>query len=221
MFFCIRWDLDYVPWDSPDAEEFGHGEPAMFLRILELARQRGDRFQFCASNRVLRAFPALGDAVLDDGHDLDWLCKHPEEPGMRWEVAKELFASLGKLPEGMAYRRATSTLPTAPVEIRWTSGGSAEGAISLPLALPPAREVVRSGRSYKAWIEQCLDEIKLRSESPEGITVAIHPQMLARLDAQLSGVKTLLETADSLHLPVISLRQAFARFCERQAQAES
>ena len=31
MYFCLRIDLDYVPWDTPDATEFGHGEPAVFL----------------------------------------------------------------------------------------------------------------------------------------------------------------------------------------------
>ena len=28
MFLTLRIDLDYVPWDTPDAAEFGHGEPA-------------------------------------------------------------------------------------------------------------------------------------------------------------------------------------------------
>src|SRR5579871_3660245 len=80
MFFCLRVDLDYVPWDNPDAAEFGHGEPAVVLRLLDLARDTGCKFHFFASTRVLRAFPATVAAVLDEGHDLDWLCKHPEWP---------------------------------------------------------------------------------------------------------------------------------------------
>ena len=35
MFLTLRIDLDYVPWDSPDAHEFGHGEPAAFLNMKE------------------------------------------------------------------------------------------------------------------------------------------------------------------------------------------
>src|SRR5580704_15703809 len=106
MYFCLRIDLDYVPWDTPDAKEFGHGEPAMLLRILELARHTGLKFHFFASNRVLRAFPANADAVLNDGHDLDWFCKHPEAPGARFQDAKAEFTSLGHEPAGFALRAA-------------------------------------------------------------------------------------------------------------------
>ncbi len=94
MYFCLRIDLDYVPWDTPDAKDFGHGEPAMLLRILEMARHTGLKFHFFASNRVLRAFPANADAVLNDGHDLDWFCKHPEAPGNARFQGKRLTNSL-------------------------------------------------------------------------------------------------------------------------------
>jgi len=30
---CIRLDLDYVPWDSYNANLYGHGEPAMILKL--------------------------------------------------------------------------------------------------------------------------------------------------------------------------------------------
>ena len=58
--------MDYVPWDTPDATEFGHGEPAMVLRLLDMARQRGFKYHFFASNRTLRAFPSSAEAVLND-----------------------------------------------------------------------------------------------------------------------------------------------------------
>ena len=55
MFLCLRVDLDYVPWDSPDATEFGHGEPAVLLKLLELGRFTGYKFHFFASNLECRA----------------------------------------------------------------------------------------------------------------------------------------------------------------------
>src|SRR5579885_2376669 len=104
MFFCLRIDLDYVPWDTPDAAEFGHGEPAEVLRILDLGRSTGYRFQFFISNRTLRAFPAVAEAVLNDGHDLDWYCKHLEDEDARWPQAAELFESVGHAAKGLAIR---------------------------------------------------------------------------------------------------------------------
>src|SRR5436189_6418729 len=103
MYFCLRIDLDYVPWDTPDAVEFGHGEPAAFLRLLDLARGSGYRFHFFASERVLRAFPASAEAVLNEGHDLDWFCKHPEDPA-RKEEALRLLAEMGHKPLGLAIK---------------------------------------------------------------------------------------------------------------------
>src|SRR4051812_45936999 len=104
MFFCLRIDLDYVPWDTPDAEEYGHGEPAMVLRLLELARSMGYRFHFFASNRVMRAFPSSPDAILNEGHDLDWYCKHPETGVERLDEALQLFGLLGHQPLGLSVK---------------------------------------------------------------------------------------------------------------------
>src|ERR1044071_3019622 len=103
MFFCLRVDLDYVPWDTPDATEFGHGEAAAFLRLLDLARSSGYRFHFFASERVLRAFPSEAEAVLNEGHDLDWFCKHPESPERKDEAIK-LLAEIGHKPVGLAIK---------------------------------------------------------------------------------------------------------------------
>lgn len=219
MFFSIRWDLDYVPWDTPDAEEFGHGEPAMILRILEFARQQGVRYQFFASNRVLRAFPSLGDAVIDDGHDLDWLCKHPEEPGLRWDVAQFHFSALGKPPEGIAFRSPPKGICRAPRGIKWTSGGQAEGAAVFPLTLPAARDSLRAGRTFRAWLEECKAAIESCNASDSGISVAIHPQVLSRHDPHLVGVHQLTSLAQSKDLPMMTLRQAYAKLHHRGTPA--
>ncbi len=215
MFFSIRWDLDYVPWDSPDALEFGHGEPAMLLKILELARQRGDRFQFVASNRVLRAFPAIGDAILDEGHDLDWLCKHPEDLDSRWKVARDLFLGLGKMPEGMAFKSRPEVVPAIDNTFRWTSGGAAVNCVELPLEVPTARDCVRSGKSFKAWAQTVLDGLQQDPEHKDVLSIALHPQMLARHDSQLATIRNLLDTADQHFWRCGTLRQAYAELQQK------
>ena len=95
MFLCLRVNLDYVPWDAALAEEFGHGEPAVVIRLLELARKRGLKLHFFASGRSLRAFPSIGDSVLNDGHDLDWL--GADTAG--FAEALPLFRKLGITPQ--------------------------------------------------------------------------------------------------------------------------
>src|SRR4051812_5232804 len=98
---CLRFDLDYVPWDSANAEKYGHGEPAMVLKLLALARQTGTKFHFFISNRSLRTFPTTADAILGEGHDLDWLTHYPDDPKL-YEEAKKLFALAGHKFQGVA-----------------------------------------------------------------------------------------------------------------------
>jgi len=73
----IRIDVDYVPWDSAYTAEFGHGEPAMLLKLLDFARINGYEFHFFVSSRVMAALPSALDAILNERHALDWLCRRP------------------------------------------------------------------------------------------------------------------------------------------------
>lgn len=71
---CFRLDLDSTPWDASS----GYGvEQARLVALFDFARRTGVKFHVFASSRALRASPGLVDAVLGDGHDLDWLCIKP------------------------------------------------------------------------------------------------------------------------------------------------
>ena len=92
---CLRVDLDYVPWDS---DEFGHFEPAGTQKLLLLAQQEGWKMHFFCSLRTLSAFRSLPDAILNDGHDLDWLV----ESGVSLEDARRVFSEFGGEIKGCA-----------------------------------------------------------------------------------------------------------------------
>lgn len=233
----MRIDLDYVPWDTPDAEAFGHGEPAMLLRLLEMARASGLRFQFFASNRVLRAFPASPEAVLSDGHDLDWFCKHPSEPGARLDEALRLFREIGHQPIGLALRgawpadgqvdlsgfRFISCAP-GPVPGATLSSGSGEGGPDLPLPPPSergglihfpvetrgTRDAMRSGLSARAWTDATKTLIREHASRRLSVTVVVRPQVLAKYDPRLGHVREILEIAGAAGMEIKTLRQAIA-----------
>jgi hypothetical protein len=211
MFFCLRIDLDYVPWDSPDAVEFGHGEPAAFLRLLDLARGRGYRFHFFASERVLRVFPATAEAVLNEGHDLDWFCKHPEDLARR-EEAFRLFGEIGNKPIGVAIKGnwPKDGLPEILEGLQFISSGPGavpSGIRHFPVESRAAREAYRAGTSLRSWTD--LIKIQLRDLASRNLdlTVIVRPQVLAKYDAHLSYLKEMLDLADAVGLEIRTLRQ--------------
>lgn len=216
MYFCLRIDLDYVPWDTPDAKEFGHGEPAMLLRILELARHTGHKFHFFASNRVLRAFPANADAVLNDGHDLDWFCKHPELQGARFAEAQKEFKALGHTIIGFALRSAwpSDAVPFDGIEqLKFVSGPPGPvppGLVLFPVEGKSVREVARTGVSTRSWTETTKTQLRQAASRNMGITLAVRPQVLARLDPKLSHLKELLELSTAVGMSVKTLRDVLA-----------
>ena len=185
-----QFELDYVPWDTPDANEFGHGEPAMLIRLLDFARRRGLKFQFFASNRVLRAFPASAEAVLNDGHALDWLCKHPE----RLDEALSLFAPIGHRPTGFAVTKH-ETLPPDFAKFKFVSSPIPLDIESIPKFVPivPAlRDWIRLGGTVATW----GDAAKSSLESPDELTIiAIRPQTLAKVDPKLTFFDEITQSA--------------------------
>ena len=216
MFFCLRIDLDYVPWDTPDAKEFGHGEPAVLLRILELARHTGYKFHFFASNRVLRAFPANADAVLNDGHDLDWFCKHPEIPGARFADARKEFATLGHTPIGFALRSpwpATATPFEGIEQLKFVSGPPGPvpaGLTFFPVEGKSVREVARTGISTRSWTETTKTQLREAASRNIGLTLAVRPQVLARVDPKLAHLRELLELSVAVGMTVRTLRDVLS-----------
>jgi hypothetical protein len=210
-YFCLRVDLDYVPWDTPDANEFGHGEPAALLRLLDLVRSTGHRLHFFSSNRVMRAFNANADAVLNEGHDLDWFCKHPESPGERFADALELFAELGTKPLGLCVRGAwpvESAAGFSGLKFLSAAPGPAPAGLRLfPVETKPDRDAARSGMSARVWTDSIKTAMRDAASRNRGMTVAVRPQVLARFDPKLSHVHELLEFAKAISLPVRTLRQ--------------
>jgi len=165
---CIRLDLDYVPWDSYNANLYGHGEPAMILKLLALARELGLKYHFFASVRTMRAFPTLANAILGEAHDLDWLC---EKAGDEKEFAEanQLFALAGHKILGVAY---LGVFLNDVGDLRFLSAdvGSVTGdALFFPV----------SGRFDDATHAIVADSGGLR-------TFAASPQVLAKVDPSLS-----------------------------------
>ena len=182
MYLCLRVDLDYVPWDTPDAQEFGHGEPAMFLRMLDLAKKTGTKFQFFTSSRVIRAFPSTADAVLNEGHDLDWFCKHPGDAERATE-ALELFQTLGHEPVGIA------TKEIWPADTAWTgepfkflsSPGkrTPKGVKHFQVESKSLRDATRGGLSLRDWADSSRTVIRDAAARRQGLTLVVRPQVLA------------------------------------------
>lgn len=212
MYLCLRIDLDYVPWDTPDANEFGHGEPAAFLRLLDLARESGYRFHFFTSERVLRAFPATAEAVLNEGHDLDWLCKHPENLA-RKEEAVALFAEVGHTPLGIAIKGnwPDDGLQDVLNGFKFISSGPGPvppGIRHFPVETRAAREAYRSGTSLRAWTDSVKSQLRDYASRNMDITVVVRPQFLAKYDPRLTIIKEMLDLANAVGLEIKTLRQA-------------
>ncbi len=209
---CLRIDLDYVPWDSPDAAEFGHGEPAIILKLLDLARAHGHRYQFFASERVLRAFPATAEAVLNEGHDLDWFSKHPEEQDGRYEEAVKLFDAIGHKAIGACVRGAWPQEGHFPNDLKFLSsspGPSPTGARHFLVETKPAREAARSGISARNWTDGIKAQIRDAATRSRQVTVCIRPQVIAKFDPKLSHVKEILDLGKAVGMPLRTLRQEY------------
>jgi hypothetical protein len=212
MHFCLRIDLDYVPWDTPDASEFGHGEPAMLLRLLDVARHRGYKYHFFASNRTLRAFPASAEAVLNEGHDLDWFCKHPEDPQRRFEDALNLFASFGHVPKGLCVRGPWPAEVThfAGIDrlqfLTSAPGPCPPGLKHFPVEVRSLRESVRGGATVRGWCDAVKTAMRDASSRNKDIVVTVRPQVHAKHDPKLHYLREILELTVLTGLRMTTLR---------------
>ncbi|HRJ27656.1 MAG TPA: hypothetical protein PLO61_09135 [Fimbriimonadaceae bacterium] len=213
MYLCLRLDLDYVPWDTPDAQDYGHGEPAMVLRLLELARQTGYKYHFFASNRVLRAFRSAAETILNEGHHLDWYCKHPEAFDVRYHEAQSLFAQMGSPATGLAVR---SIWPEPelhrriPEELTFLSAAPGPCPASLklyPVETRADRESLRSGVSLRNWAEQVRTHIRQCATLNQPVTVVFRPQVLAKHDPRGQLVREIAELGKLSGLKNRTLRE--------------
>ena len=207
VLLTLRIDLDYVPWDAPDAEAFGHGEPAMILRLLDFARTTGLKLHFFISARSLRAFPATVDAILGEAHDLDWLAKHAEDPE-RYKESATLFGLAGHKPIGIALKTPWS----ADLKPEWVSGFQFLSAPPGPCPQPlthfslgtrPLVEAIRAGVSMRSW----TDEIKCAvARAEEQTTIVVRPQVLSKTDPQLKQLKEIVDFATANSIAIRTMR---------------
>ena len=212
MYFCLRIDLDYVPWDNPDATEFGHGEPAMVLRLLDLARNMGYKYHFFASNRTLRAFPSSAEAVLNDGHDLDWLCKHPADAEARYRECKTLFSLIGHVARGMAVKTSwpeDAARFEGTEELEFLSaqpGYEPAGMRFFPVETRSFRAGLRGGQTTKAWSDATKLFLREAASRNKGVTVVVRPQVLAKYDPRLATIREILDLSQVAGLRMATLR---------------
>ena len=215
MFFCLRVDLDYVPWDTPDAKEFGHAEPAVLLRMLELAKTTGYKFHFFASNRCLQALPAEADAVLNEGHHLDWLCKRIDQVEERFAKAQGLFAAIGNKPMGFALKGAWPEGATfsAVETLQFLSampGSAPPGVRLIPVETKTAREAYRAGTSVKSWSDTAKIQIREAASRNRQVTLVVRPQVLGRYDPKLVFLHEILDLAQAVGATPGTLRELIA-----------
>lgn len=183
----------------------------MVIRLLELARAHGHRYHFFASGRVLRAFPASAEAILNEGHDLDWFCKHLEGGEARREEAWQLFGSIGHTPRGFSLK--SNWAPESDLKLEGLEflsaplGPAPDGVKVFAVETRPDREASRAGLSVRTWSDATKSLIRDAASRGREVTVAVRPQVLAKFDPRLSHVREIIELAEAVGLPIRSLRQ--------------
>ena len=211
MLFCLRVDLDYVPWDSPDAKEFGHSEPAVLLRMLELAKSNGYKFHFFASERSLQALPAEADAVLNEGHDLDWLCKRPDQADERYQRALVLFREINHVPIGLACKGAW------PADAKFEGAGDLkflsaqpgpvpDGLRLFPVETKSAKEAFQAGSTVKTWSDHAKLAMRESVSRGRSVTLVVRPQVLGRFDPKLIFLDEILSLAQAVGARIRTIR---------------
>ncbi|MBS1706822.1 MAG: hypothetical protein JST40_13220 [Armatimonadetes bacterium] len=180
----IRVDLDYVPWNqasSGSAEQ--HAGPAVLLRLLEFARNRGLRMHFFVSTACLAQFPMAGEVILNEGHDLDLL-------GGSGDSAA--FARIGH-------------------EVRFVAQGEKDPltVVSVPENLSLAASV-GDRFSMRAWWDRAVEQLRRSASSDEVKCVALSVDQLAVYDAELKHLAGALDRLLAMGYTVTTFRQARA-----------
>ncbi len=187
MTFCLRIDLDYVPWE---AEE--HGEPAMVVRLLDQAREKGWRHHFFVSTRTLRALPTLADSILNEGHDLDWICPRPDNIERDFNEAQQVFGEHGHVIEGAGLINAWPAGLPGPAPLRWYASidgtGPGEAVIHPTLWISP-KDAAKSGLGGEMWGEMVVE----RLAGVEGaLAIRTLPSFLSRIDPRLRSLDKMI-----------------------------
>lgn len=210
-YICFRIDIDYVPWDSPDAQEFGHGEPAILLRLFELASKMGPKLHFFASTRTLSAFRSAIATILEEGHDLDWLCKRPDELESRYKRAETAISQQNHSFEGFAlkedWNKKFTNVPDVFHFISSKNNLAPKEIFLYPVKTTSDREAMRAGLTPQAWTDELKLQMRDAASRRGGLTICVRPQVLYRFDPNLAKIKELMMFAEAVGLPIRSLRE--------------
>lgn len=71
MAAVIQLVLTYLPWETEERSAADHGEPAMVLRFLEVAKELGLKYDFSMADGVRRAFPSMVETIESEAHDIN------------------------------------------------------------------------------------------------------------------------------------------------------
>ena len=187
MDFCLRIDLDYVPWDADE-----HDEPAMLVRLLDQARSSGWKHHFFASTRTVRAFSPLAESILNEGHDLDWICPRPEHVVADLREASTVFGVHGQALAGAGLISAWPAGLPGPEALRWYSsidGTGPDDALIFPALWISPKEASRRGFGGEMWGEMVEERV---TQTDASVAIRVQPSFLARIDPRLRMLDKLI-----------------------------
>ncbi|RYG36061.1 hypothetical protein EON81_10845 [bacterium] len=153
---------------------------------------------------------------MGDGHDLDWLCKHPEEAGERYRASRDLFDEIKHVSVGLATREAwpTDFVSFAGLEenrfLSSPAGFVPPGIVHFPVEARAAREAMRAGMNVRAWTDASKRQLRESGSRRKGTTLVVRPQVLARYDPKLNHIREILDIASAVGLPVKTLRELWS-----------
>ena len=191
----VRVDLEATPWPTEENRTLGHGEAAMLVRLLDLARHRGLKYHFFVTTEVMSLFPAAVESVLGDLHDLDWLGDGSVEG---WGEAQKSARRFQHVFEGYALRAGDSAVAVAG----FVCGAGGDFEVNL------TEQEAFFGDKPSAWVRQVLKGL-------EGIENGhavwrIRPQVLGHTDSSLTKVAQVLGAAKEMGFSNRTLREITA-----------
>lgn len=210
MYLCLRIDLEYLPWENCPAGELPHSESAMFIRLLDVVRKLGPRLHFFATVPVMRAFPAMVSALLQEGHDLDWLCLDPTSADISFELARQQIGSSEYEIRGMGTKEAWPSeleLPSNASFLSSRAGPLPSRIRHFPVTIMIDGDRVKSAQTMTTLNEDLRALLRDHASRRVPATFAIQLPALATVDRQLMSLHRLIEFAESIDMPIRTLRQ--------------
>lgn len=210
MYLCLRVDLEYVPWQSGTSNVLPHSEPAMFIRLLDIARKLGPRIHFFATVPVMRAFPALVTALLQEGHDIDWLCTDVNEANQGFARAQAHVSDSNYEIRGVGFKDQWPAEAEFPREAHFLSsraGPTPNWLRHFPISIMIDGDRVKSSQTMSNLNEDMRALLRDHASRRVPATFAIQLPALGIVDRQLLSLQRLIEFSESIDMPIRTLRQ--------------